>query len=144
MQSDASMINISPRLQPSAQLTTQILKFTFVGLFTVFLDYATMVLLVEVFRWNYLGASTVGFALGSSVNYFLSIRFVFVTGKYSNQITEMILFMVITIVGLALNYFLMWLFTEWFKFVYLYSKLFSIVFVSSSNFVMKKVIVFKG
>lgn len=122
----------------------QLVRFVMVGVTTVALDFCTLVSLVEYFNINYLVSATFGFLIGSITNYFLSVRFVFIDGKYSSKILEFTYFLVITLIGLILNYFTMYVFTEIIIIPYFISKFFSLFFVASTNFLMKKFFVFKG
>ncbi len=125
-------------------LKIQIIRFIAVGVSTVTLDFLTLVSLVEYLHVNYLVSATFGFLVGSIVNYFLSIRFVFVSGKYPNKVIEFTYFLFITLIGLVLNYLTMYFFTEVVMFPYFISKGVSLFFVATTNFLMKKFLVFKG
>ena len=125
-------------------LKAQILRFGIVGVSTVLLDFLTLVSMVEFLHINYLVSATFGFLVGSIANYFLSIRFVFQGGKYPNKLVEFTFFLIITLAGLALNYFTMYIFTEVVMLPYFISKIVSLFFVASTNFLMKKFFVFKG
>jgi putative flippase GtrA len=125
-------------------LKVQLIRFVIVGVSTVTLDYLTLITLVENFHVDYLVSATFGFLAGSIVNYFLSVRFVFQSGKYPNKIVEFTYFLVITLIGLVLNYFTMYFFTEIIMLPYFISKGVSLFFVATTNFIMKKFLVFKG
>jgi len=125
-------------------LNIQILRFIVVGISTVFLDFTTLIGLVEILKVNYLVAATIGFFVGSIANYFLSVKFVFEVGKYSNKMIEFVIFIIITIIGLILNYFIMYFFTDILLFSYVIAKIISLFIVTISNFLMKKFLVFKG
>ena len=122
----------------------QIVRFVMVGVTTVALDFCTLVSLVEYFNVNYLISATFGFLIGSIANYFLSVRIVFIDGKHPSKILEFTYFLVITLIGLILNYITMYIFTEIILMPYFVSKFFSLFFVASTNFLMKKFFVFKG
>jgi putative flippase GtrA len=125
-------------------LPLQVFRFILAGASTALLDFLTLIVLVEFLHLNYLVSATIGFVAGSVANYFISVRFVFTGGKYPNKLAEFTIFLIITLAGLALNYFTMYFFTELFLFPYFISKCFSLFFVTAANFLMKKFLVFKG
>ena len=59
------------------KLIQQMIKFGFVGVLCFFIDYGIMVFLTEVFGINYMVSSTVSFSVSVTVNYILSVAFVF-------------------------------------------------------------------
>ena len=68
------------------KLIQQMIKFGFVGVLCFFIDYGIMVFLTEVFGINYMVSSTVSFSVSVTVNYILSVAFVFETDKDKNKI----------------------------------------------------------
>jgi putative flippase GtrA len=79
--------------------------------------------------------------LGSTANYLLSVRWVFIPGKFRREI-EFSFFMITSLVGLVLNQLTMWFFVNVPRVNYLYAKAFAIVFVTVWNFTTKKRLVF--
>jgi len=65
------------------KLIQQMIKFGFVGVLCFFIDYGIMVFLTEVFGINYMVSSTISFAVSVTVNYILSVAFVFETDTNS-------------------------------------------------------------
>jgi putative flippase GtrA len=122
-------------------LKSQGMAFLVVGAFTASLDYLTLYLLTEFVGWSYLLSAAIGFMLGSTCNYFLSIRWVFSSGHY-RQSAEFSFFIVTSIAGLVLNQFVMWLCVDQFAVHYLVSKLLAIFVVTIWNFISKKKLVF--
>jgi putative flippase GtrA len=124
-------------------LKEQGVAFVVVGTATASLDYLTLYLLTEFAGCEYFLSAAIGFMLGSTTNYFLSIRWVFAQGHY-RQRTEFSFFILTSLAGLALNQFMMWLCVDWFAIHYLVSKLLAIVVVTAWNFVVKKKLVFSN
>ena len=77
------------------KLIQQMIKFGFVGVLCFFIDYGIMVFLTEVFGINYMVSSTVSFSVSVTVNYILSVAFVFETDKDKNKIKEFIVFVLL-------------------------------------------------
>jgi putative flippase GtrA len=59
--------------------------------------------LVKLAGWPYLAASAVAFSVGAIVAYFLSVRFVFPVRKLHNPYAEFVSFVVLGLVGMAIN-----------------------------------------
>jgi putative flippase GtrA len=123
-------------------LSRQIVLFLVVGGFTFILDYLTMIGLIEIFETDYLISTGIGFILGSVVNYYLSIKYVFVSGKYKKNKSELLIFMVFTSIGLGLNHFIMYSGCDIINWDYRIVKIASLVIVTAFNFITKKIFVF--
>src|SRR2546428_9436920 len=117
------------------------LRFILVGATTAFLDYSTLYLLTVRLGWGYLLSAAVGFMLGSTCNYVISVNGVFVPGKFRRKI-EFSFFIITSFVGLMLNQLVMWLLVEIQGINYLYAKAFAVAIVTLWNFSMKKRFVF--
>ena len=66
-------------------------------------DVSVLQLLVVYRGWHYLLAACAGFAFGIAVNYALSVRFVFSLRRLQSQGGEFAVFVLVGVVGLALN-----------------------------------------
>ena len=121
--------------------TRQVLKFALVGAATASIDYLALYLLTARLRFPYLLSAAIGFMLGSTCNYFISVNWVFIPGKFKPQI-EFSLFLITSIVGLLVNESVMWFLVDRQRLHYLYAKAGAIALVSMLNFVMKKKLVF--
>lgn len=124
--------------------SNQIIRFAIVGGFTAAIDYASLFLLVEIYSINYLLATAIGFFVGSSLNYILSLLFVFEGGRFKSRIMEFIIFIVFTALGLLLNHLTMWFGVEITRMNYLLVKIISLILVTLFNFLTKKYLVFKN
>lgn len=122
----------------------QILRFGFVGFITAAIDYLTLYVLVEYFAVNYLLATAVGFFIGSTLNYILSLFYVFEGGRFKTKFAEFGVFIIFTALGLALNHLIMWGGVDVLKSNYLFIKIVSLVLVTLFNFLTKKFLVFKN
>ncbi len=116
-------------------------NFIVIGVGTVMLDYATLYLLTAYGGVTYLISAAVAFMLASTCNYLLSIRWVFVPGKFSPPL-EFGMFIGTSSVGLVINQLAMWVLVEFIGIGYLMAKPISIVLVTIWNFVSKKKLVF--
>ena len=119
------------------------IKFGFVGVLCFFIDYGIMVFLTEVFGINYMVSSTVSFSVSVTVNYILSVAFVFETDKDKNKIKEFIVFVLLSIVGLGVNELFMWLGTDLMGIHYMITKIGATAIVMVYNFVTRKMFIEK-
>lgn len=120
------------------KLIIQLIKFGIVGVVATLIDMAVLVVLKEFLNVDVLPASAAAFAVSVIANYILSMLFVFKGGKNS-KVKEFIIFIALSIGGLLLNQFIMWLGTEVLTAYYLWVKLFALVFVPVYNFVTRKI-----
>ena len=120
----------------------QMFRFIIIGGFTALLDFLTLFILTDFVKVNYLLSAAIGFILGSSVNYLLSIKWVFTRGKFKTYTSEFSIFILFTFFGLLLNQLIMYIGTGLLFYLYLYSKVIALIFVTAFNFLTKKYIVF--
>ena len=83
------------------QLSVQFTKFTGVGAVATLVHYAILVGLVQLFAFDALPASSAGFAISALLNYGLNYRFTFSSDKRHGPALGR--FIVIALIGLALN-----------------------------------------
>ncbi len=120
----------------------QFLRYTFVGGFAFLIDFGTLFVLTEYFSVYYLVSAGISFLLGLLVNYFISINWVFDNRIYKNHFFEFLVFTLIGVIGLFLNEFFIWFFTEKFLMYYLLSKITAAIIVYLWNFIARKFILF--
>lgn len=125
-------------------LKNQIIRFAIVGGFTAAIDYIILYLLVEYYDINYLLSTAIGFFVGSSINYILSIIYVFEGGRFRAKGIEFTVFIIFTALGLLLNHLIMWLGVDKIQSSYLLIKIVSLILVTLFNFLTKKYLVFKN
>ena len=120
------------------KLIIQLIKFGIVGVIATLIDLAVLILLKEFMQVDVLVASAVAFSVSVIANYILSMLFVF-KGSENSKVKEFIVFVALSIGGLLLNQFIMWLGTEIMTAYYLWVKAFALVFVPIYNFVTRKI-----
>lgn len=120
------------------QLIIQLVKFGFVGVIAAAIDVGVLVLFTEVFGADVLISSGISFCVSVIANYILSMKFVF-KGKGQSKLKEFTVFVLLSVGGLCINQFIMWLGTEKFSFYYLAVKLAAMVIVPIYNFITRKV-----
>ena len=120
------------------ELIIQLIKFGIVGVVATVIDFGTLMILTEIMNIDVLVSSAVAFSVSVIANYILSMLFVFKGGK-NGKVKEFILFVVLSIGGLLINQFIMWLGTEILTVYYLWVKIFACIFVPIYNFVTRKI-----
>lgn len=120
-------------------LSTQLVRFGIIGASTVAFDFGLLYVLVHSARLNC--SAFIAFVTASTLNYALSVHYVFVGGRFDKG-PEFMIFMVTTVVGLGLNQLMMWLLVAIAGVNYLSAKCASLAIVTCWNFLAKKKIVF--
>ena len=105
-------------------------------------DFGLLFILTEYLNIHYLVSAAIAFLLGLTVNYILSIIWVFEKRTIADKRIEFLVFSFIGIVGLGLNEFIMWFFTDILSWYYLLSKIVSTVVVFLWNFFVRKFVLF--
>ncbi len=116
----------------------QLIKFGIVGVIAAIVDVGTLVVLKEWLNFEVLLASTISFCTSVAVNYLLSMSFVF-KGKEQSKLKEFIIFVVLSVGGLGLNQFILWVGVRFTDIYYLIVKIFAMVIVPAYNFITRKI-----
>ncbi len=106
-------------------------------------DFASLVLLSEVFGLHYLIAGALAFTAGLVVVYLGSVRWVFAKRRLAEPSREFVLFAVIGLVTLQLNEVVLYTMTDIAQFHYTVSKVFAAAVVVQANFLARKVLLFR-
>ena len=120
------------------KLIIQLIKFGIVGVIATLIDLAVLMVLKEFMKVDVLAASAVAFSVSVIANYILSMLFVF-ESRGNSKVKEFLVFVVLSIGGLLLNQFIMWIGTEIMTAYYLWVKAFALVFVPIYNFITRKI-----
>ncbi|PXF59226.1 MAG: GtrA family protein [Deltaproteobacteria bacterium] len=121
----------------------QLFRYTFVGGFAFIFDFGLLFILTEYFNIYYLVSAAIAFLFGLIINYGLSIVLIFEKHSIKSKHIEFVIFALIGIIGLSLNEFFIWFFTEIINIYYLYSKLISTALVYFWNFFVRKYTLFR-
>ena len=122
---------------------SQLFRYTLVGGIAFALDFGFLFCLTHFLGVYYLISAGIAFLIGVSVNYLLSVAWVFKKHSLQAKWIEVLVFASIGIAGLALNELFIWFFTEIVHFHYLLSKVGSTVFVYLWNFFARKFALFR-
>ncbi|NDP20696.1 MAG: GtrA family protein [Paludibacter sp.] len=120
----------------------QLFRYTQVGGIAFIVDFGLLLLLTEYFNVHYLISAGISFLIGLLLNYYLSIKWVFTIRTFEKKWIELLFFSLIGLIGLGLNEFLLWVFTDILLLYYLISKFFTSFIVYFWNFFVRKFLLF--
>ena len=123
------------------KLINQILKFGVVGGIAFAIDYGILFLLAKVIGLNELISAAISFIISLTFNYFLSTKWVFEAKKQTPK--EVIIFVLLSVVGLGINELLIYLGTKKLGIDVMIVKLFATAIVMVYNFITRKLIIEK-
>jgi putative flippase GtrA len=130
-------------LYKSDKTVVHLLRSIFSSNIAFSVDIGLLALLTEVFHIHYLISAGVGFIIGTTVSYILSIYWVFDRRRLQNKHLEYWIFILIGLTGAGLNEILIWFFTEHVHIFYLFSKIISGSTVFFFNFFTRKYVLFR-
>lgn len=117
------------------------IKFGLVGFSGLFIDFGITYLTKEKFRVPKYIANAIGFTTAATSNYFFNRIWTF-KSKNPEVMVEFTEFFLISLVGLGLNTFLLWLLVSKFKMNFYLAKVFATVLVTIWNFLANAFITF--
>jgi putative flippase GtrA len=127
----------------NSMLFIKLIKFIVVGFSGMLVDFGVTWLLKEKAKINQYIANSAGFMLAASSNYIWNRIWTF--SSQSEQITrEYFSFIIISVIGLGINNFVIYLLTTKIKMNFYLAKLIAIVVVTVWNFSMNFLITFAG
>jgi putative flippase GtrA len=123
-------------------LIQKFIKFCVVGFSGMIIDFGTTWLTKEKAKVNKYIANSTGFVLAATSNYIWNRYWTF-QSENSHVVTEYFSFIIISLIGLAINNLLIYLFSDKMKFNFYLSKLFAIGVVTVWNFVLNYLVTFR-
>ena len=121
------------------KLFSQLIKFGLVGGIAFLIDYGIMVFLTEVFKIPSLISAAISFTVSVIFNYIASVKWVFDVDKEKNsKAKELIVFIILSIIGLGINELIMWIMDKQFGIYYMISKIVATIVVMCYNFITRK------
>ena len=118
-------------------MTLQVIRFAIVGAISAFVDVGVLVVLKELLCVDVLLSSAISFCVSVTVNYLLSMTFVF-KGKNQSKLHEFIIFALLSAGGLGLNQLILWIGVKFTSVYYLVVKFLAMVIVPVYNFITRK------
>ena len=96
---------VHPEIQPQ---TMKIMKYAVVGGVAAVTDFLIFAIFAKLLNFNYLVVGAIGFIIATTINYFLSIRFVFKSGVRFGFQKEISLVFLISFLALGVNQFVLY------------------------------------
>lgn len=123
------------------RLMWQFARFLVVGLFSFAFDYGLFFVLFQYAGVQYVLASTISFSLSLVLNYFLTLKFVFVAQPGRNVAKEFAIYIGLNIVALGLNQLILFLSVDLLGASPLVGKLIATAVVLVYNFISRKLLI---
>ena len=121
-------------------LIIQFIRYFFVGGIAAVVNILLLYIFTEIFNINYVISNIMAFVFGLIVNYSLSKKFVFTKDNSINKVFEFLMYTIIGVLGLGIDTFILWLFTDKFKIYYMLSKVISTMITFIWNFIARKLL----
>lgn len=121
----------------------QLLRATASSSVAFAVDFAILVSLVEITGLHYLIAATIGFTVGTTITYVLSIYWVFPRRRLKRFTAEYGVFIGVGVIGIILNDGLLFVFTDLLSVHYMVSRLISASLVFFWNYAARKYLLFR-
>ena len=129
-------------LRKTDNLLVQFFRYFGVSGICLLVDAGALFLLTEYAGINYLISTFIGYSLGLILNYILSVTWVFNTKRLANKPMEFGIFVVIGLIGMAINQGVMWLCTDLIGLYFMLSRLISAGIGHTWKFFARKYILF--
>ena len=120
------------------KLLNQILKFVIVGGTATIIDYVVFFILHEILKTNILLSNVISFTLSLIYNYTISIIWVFDVDKKASKKQQFILFLIFSLIGLAINTSIVYICTDVFNIYSMIGKVVATAIVMVYNFITRK------
>ena len=117
----------------------QIFKFVIIGGIAFAIDSSLLYIFTEYFNIYYLFSSILSFSISVIFNYIASVKWVFDVDQEKSKTNNIILFIVMSILGLLINQVIMWFAVEKLALYYMISKIIATFVVMVWNFVTRKI-----
>ena len=124
------------------KLFNQLFRFGIVGFIAFFIDYGILYFLTDIVGINYLISSIISFSISVIFNYIASTKFVFNVG-HKQTYKDIVLFVVLSVIGLGINSLLMYIGVDIFHINYLIVKIAATAVVMVFNFITRKIFIEK-
>lgn len=125
-----------------SKLFRQLFRFGIVGGLAFLIDSGVLFVLTEYLHVYYLTSSVISFIISLIFNYILSILWVFDVKK-KQTIKEILLFVILSVIGLGINQVVMYLGVDILHVYYMICKVISTFIVMVYNFITRKIFIEK-
>lgn len=120
----------------------QFIRYFGVSGICLLVDAGILFVLTKYAGINYLISTFIGYTVGLVLNYILSVTWVFKTKRLANKPMEFGIFVVIGLIGMAINQGVMWICTDLIGLYFMLSRLISAAIGHTWKFFARKYILF--
>lgn len=120
----------------------QFIRFGLIGIVATLCHMGTLIIFVEIFKYEPIMASTIGFILAVIISYVLNYRFTFIARR--SHVFFFLRYLVVCITGLAINISIMFLTVNILKWWYIIGQIFTLAIVPVTNFTLNKYWTFRN
>jgi len=120
----------------------KIVKYFFVGGVAAVVDISLFTVFAKFLAYNYLLVGAITFLIATLVNYILSIKFVFKSGKKHKKQKEILLVYLVSAFGLAFNLVILYICYDIINMELIVSKLIATALVFFWNYFIRKYFIF--
>lgn len=128
--------------KPTNNVLVQLIRYGFVGGVAFVADYGSLFVFTEYLGVHHLVSAALAFVIGLTINYLLSISWVFAQAASGNRWVEFLVFAIIGVIGLGLNELIIYVGTDLCGLHYMLSKVLSTGIVFFWNFFARKYIIY--
>ena len=121
------------------ELLNQIFKFIIVGGIATIIDWLIFFILNTILNINPLIANIFSFSISLIYDYIASVKWVFKVSKKKNKKRIFMEFIILSVVGLLISEFLIWLLVDKLSINSMISKILSTAIVMVFNFITRKI-----
>ena len=125
-----------------SKLFKQLFRFGIVGFTAFLIDAGLLYILTDFLHIHYLISSVISFTVSLIYNYILSIFWVFDVKKKQTY-KEVLLFTILSVIGLGINQLVMYLGVDLLNIYYMLCKIISTIIVMIYNFITRKIFIEK-
>ncbi len=126
----------------NSKIFKQLFRFGIVGFTAFLIDAGLLYVLTEFVHIHYLISSVISFIVSLAYNYILSIFWVFDVKKKQTY-KEVLLFAILSVIGLGINQLVMYLGVDLLHIYYMLCKVLATIVVMIYNFITRKIFIEK-
>lgn len=125
-----------------SKIFKQLFRFGIVGFTAFLIDAGLLYILTDFLHIHYLISSVISFTVSLIYNYILSIFWVFDVKKKQTY-KEVLLFTILSVIGLGINQLVMYLGVDLLNIYYMLCKIMATIIVMIYNFITRKIFIEK-
>jgi len=125
------------------KLLIEAVKYAAASAVAFVVDYGLLLALTRYAHWHYLLAATLSFLTGATVAYVLSVRFVFSAHRLHDRTLEFTGFVLLGLVGVAINLLVLYVMTGQLGVDVVYAKPVAACFTFAANFALRRQLLFR-